>query len=575
MDKKWVLAKPLDLDFKKKFPEIPGIILQLLYNRGLKTQDEIDLFLNPDYGQDLLDPFLFPDMKKAVERIYQAVEHKEKIAIFGDYDADGVTSSAVIANVLQKMGADFFVYIPHREKEGYGLKETGLRYVMKKKVKLIITVDCAISNKKEAETFQQNGVDVILTDHHAEPPELPDVFAIINPKVKKCKYPFQELAGVGVAYKLAQAVVQKDTKKYFPEGFEKWLLDLVAVGTVTDVMPLLGENRVLVKYGLIVLNKTRRIGLKKLAQKAEVIPIKETDLINTEQIGYRLGPRINAAGRMDHANAAYQLLMTEDKNEADKLAEGLEKNNQQRQRITDKIITELEKVIKKNDEQYIVIAEGRNWPLGVIGIAAGKVKDQYNLPVFIISKLLKKTVGSGRSIPEFDMISYLQKISQCFKDYGGHAMAAGITLKNKKSLAEFKEKFTKFAEQELKDKDIRPKIDIEAELDLNELNWVLFDQIQKFEPFGQANPKPVFLVKSLKVESIRTVGSDDSHLKLQLKQENMVKSFAAIGFRMGEKVEEIKYGDSVDVVCEVMLNEFNGTRNLELRLVDLKRVGGS
>ena len=565
MEKKWVLREPISLEFKKQFPEIPGLILQMLYNRGLQTQKQIDQFLNPDYGQDILDPFLFPDMDKAVARIYQAISKKEKIVIHGDYDADGVTSTVLMADILQKLGAKFIIFIPHREKEGYGLNKKTVRFLIGQKVKLVITVDCGISNLKEVMMLNKKGIDVIITDHHAEPLNLPAAYALINPKVKQCNYPSYDIAGVGVAFKLAQAVIAKDKNNIFPAGYEKWLLDLVAIGTVTDVMPLIGENRTLVKYGLIVLNKTKRIGLKLLAQKANIWPVTEEELINSENIGYVLGPRLNAAGRMDHANSAYELLATEDSAEAQKLVESLESSNQKRQKLTEKIMEEIKKQIKDLDKQFLIIADGKKWPLGVIGLAAGKIKDEVNRPVIIISKMGRKVVGSGRSIDEFNLIAALNQVADCFEVYGGHAGAAGFTLKNKKVLDDFKKRILQLAEKALKGKNLIPKLAIEAELDLEDLNWELFDQIEKFEPFGTANPKPLFLVKSLKVENIRQVGSDNKHLKLFLKHEKMIKGFAAIGFGMGERVGDIKYGDTVDVVCEINLNEFNGERKLELR----------
>lgn len=572
MSKKWVVKEPVGLELKKQYPEMPGVILQLLFNRGLTSQKQIDGFLTPDYGQDVLDPFLFPDMDKAVARIYQAVANKEKIAIHGDYDADGVTSSAVVATVLKKMGSDFEVYIPHREKEGYGLNAKTIKYFAKKKIKLVITVDCAISNVGEVELANQKGIDVIITDHHAEPPKLPAAYAIINPKVKICNYPFIELAGVGVAYKLAQAIVSRDKQGLFPAGFEKWLLDLVAIGTVADVMPLLGENRTLVKYGLIVLNKTKRYGLKLIAQKAGIWPVTESELMNSENIGYVLGPRLNAAGRMDHANGAYELLITDDINEADRLAENLEQNNRKRQGATEKIMEDIRKEVKDIDKQLLILAEGKGWPLGLIGLAAGKIKDVYNKPIIIITKTLTKIAGSGRSIPEFNMIAALDKVSDCFKVYGGHPGAAGFTLKSRKVVEEFKSRILKIAEAELSGRDLSPRLEIEAELNLQDLNWELFEQIQQFEPFGMGNPKPVFIVKNLRVENVRAVGGDNKHLKLFLKHENMVKSFEAIGFGMGNLISDIKYSDLVDIVCEINLNEFNGSRKLELRLIDVNKV---
>lgn len=565
------MKEPVSLDLKKQFGEIQPLILQLLINRGLNTQEKIDEFLHPDYGQDILDPFLFPDMEKAVARIYQAVAKKEKIVVYGDYDADGVTSVVLLANVLQTMGARFDIYIPHREKEGYGLNLKAIKYLARKKAKLIITVDCGISNKKEITLAAKKGIDAIVTDHHQEPPELPEAYAIINPKVKKCNYPYYELAGVGVAFKLAQGIIARDEKNFFSPGYEKWLLDLVAIGTVTDIMPLIGENRTLLKFGLIVLNKTKRIGLKILAQKAGIWPITEEELINSENIGFVLGPRLNAAGRMDHANVSYELLMTDDAKEAEKLANGLEKNNQKRQSATEKIIEDIKSQDGDLDKKYLILAMGK-WPVGVIGLASGKIKDQFNRPAIVIGKAGRKLIGSGRSIPEFNLVNALEKCASLFSVYGGHAAAAGFTLKSKKAGMEFQKTMTQLANQELKDKNLSMRLEIEAELNLEDLDWQLFDQIEKFEPFGKENPKPLFLVKNLVVENVRTVGNGNKHLKFYLRHENMTKSFEAIGFGMGEHIENIKMGDKMDIICEVNLNQFNGSRRLELKIVDWQPI---
>lgn len=559
------------MELRKQFPEIAPLILQLLFNRGLITQEKIDEFFNPDYGQDIFDPFLFTDIEKAVSRVYQAVKKKEKIVIYGDYDADGVTSTVLLANVLQTLGARFDIYIPHREREGYGLNQKAIKYLARRKAKLIITVDCGISNKPEIELAKSKKIDVIVTDHHHEPPKLPEAFAIIDPKVKGCHYPYYDLAGVGVAFKLAQAIILRDKNNVFPPGYEKWLLDLVAIGTVTDVMPLLGENRTLLKYGLIVLNKTRRIGLKLLAERAGIWPISEAELINSENIGFVLGPRLNAAGRMDHATLSYELLITENAKEAQKLVDKLEKSNQQRQAATERIIKEIKDEIKDLDKKYLILAFGK-FSVGVIGLVSGKLKDQFNRPAIVIGMAGKKLVGSGRSISEFNMIEALEKCADLFEIYGGHAGAAGFTLKDKRLLVEFKKRITALAEEKLKGKDLSPKLEIEAEMNLEDLNWDLYDQIEKFEPFGTANPKPLFLIKELVVEGIRMVGNGNKHLKLYLKRKNMVKGFDAIGFGMGEHYEKIKVGDKIDIVCEVNLNQFNGDRRLELKIVDWRQI---
>ncbi|MDD5341575.1 MAG: single-stranded-DNA-specific exonuclease RecJ [Patescibacteria group bacterium] len=570
MKKRWILKEPVSLALKKQFGEIQPLILQLLINRGLDMQKKIDEFLQPEYGQDILDPFLFPDMEKAVARIYEAVKKKQRIYIYGDYDADGVTSTVLLANVLQAMGAKYDVYIPHREKEGYGLNDKAVKYLIRRKAKLIITVDCGISNVAEIETLKKKGIDVITTDHHTEPSQLPNSYAIINPKVKSCNYPYYDLAGVGVAFKLAQGIIARDKNNIFSAGFEKWLLDLVAIGTVTDMMPLVGENRTMLKFGLIVLNKTKRAGLKLLAEKSGVWPVTEEELINSENIGFVLGPRLNAAGRMDHANLAYELLITEDLKEAHKLVDNLEKSNNKRQQVVDKIIEEINSQDDYSKKNFI-LAVGK-WPVGVIGLASGKIKDKTNRPTVVIGKAGTKLIGSGRSIPEFNIIEAFVKCADLFSVYGGHAGAAGFTLKNKKALAEFEKRISQLAEDSLGGKDLSPRLDIESELNLEDLDWELFDQIEQFQPFGMANSKPIFLVKNLVVESLRTVGNGNKHLKLFLRHEKMVRSFEAIGFGFGELIDKMKGGDRVDVACEINLNQYNGSRKLELKIVDLNII---
>jgi len=362
MKKKWKILDKAPKDFFSQFPEIDPIVLQLLYNRGLKTQKQIDEFLNPDYGQDQHDPFLFKDMEKATKRIFKALTNKEKVAIYGDYDADGVTSTAVIYNVLKELGfKNIEVYIPYRMTEGYGINEVAVKEFEEKNIDLMITVDCGIANKEEIALANKKGIDVIITDHHHEPLNPPDkALAIINAKVKGEKYPFKDLAGVGVAFKLAQALIKKSREKGIdiPKGYEKWLLDLVAIGTVTDCVGLIGENRTLVRYGLVVLNKTKRIGLRKLIEKANLT----LGQIEAWNIAFQLGPRLNAAGRLDHASTSFKLLTTDDKKEAEEIVEGLEKTNRERQKITEKMVDQAkEQIDDKKAKSSIISVIGQNW----------------------------------------------------------------------------------------------------------------------------------------------------------------------------------------------------------------------
>jgi single-stranded-DNA-specific exonuclease len=564
MDKKWQIAPKINQSTKNKFPEINPIILQLLFNRGLGTQEKIDEFLNPDYGQDIHDPFLFRDMNKAVDRILKAIKKKEKIVVYGDYDADGVCATVLLAEVLKELGALPEVYIPYRNTEGYGLNDKAVEELSRSGTKLIITVDCGISNKNEIEKAKKNGIEVIITDHHYEPKELPKAFATINPKIHGEKYPFDDLAGVGVAFKLAQALLK--TEKNINQGFEKWLLDLVALGTVTDIADLLGENRTLVRYGLIVLKKTKRLGLLELLKAAQINPYE----IDSRVIGYYLGPRLNAAGRLDHASTAYQLLITEDENEAKKIAQDLDGKNRQRQKMTKKIVQEALKQIGKIDEKKkLLTAIGESWPAGVVGLVAGKIADQYYRPTLIMERGEYEIIGSGRSIEEFNLIRALQKMEKYLSRYGGHAQACGFTMTNEKNLEKFRAELEKIVEEELKGKELYPKINIDLEIDLEEVNWDLYENTEKFEPFGEANQDPVFLAKNLKVVGIECVGQDGKHLRLQVNHNTrMVKK--AIGFNFGYWSDKINVGDKIDMVFKLEVNQWNGSRELQLKVVDLK-----
>jgi len=570
MSKKWEVIKPLGLSVRKKFPEIHPIILQLLFNRGLKTQQEIEEFLNPVYGSSTADPFLFKDMERAVERIFKAIAEGEKICVYGDYDADGVTASSVMATVLTDLQANFFVYLPHRELEGYGLNEKALDYIFEQKTNLIVTVDCGISNVKEIEHCNKKGIDVIITDHHCEPPELPKAYALINPQLEQEKYPTKNLAGVGVAFKLACALYQKSETKKFQPGYEKWLLDLVAIGTVCDSMVLLRENRSLVKYGLVVLNKTRRAGVKILVEKTGVKKTLTASILDTHDIGFVLGPRINAAGRIDHANLAYELIMSQDPAEVKTLAEKLEKNNSDRQALTDKIITEIKTNEKDFKDKTIIIAVGQDWPVGVIGLVAGRLSEEYSKPVILITENKDRISGSGRSIQPFDMTAALNQMENLFIKYGGHAMACGFTLKNKTGIEKFRKEMTKLAIIALRGEELAATTLIDCETNLMDLNWELYDQLEKFEPFGEGNERPLFLVKGVTVTDVKTVGSDNRHLKLKLKQGDYLKTFDAIGFGFGNLIDKIKYGDKIDLVCTLDANTWNGNRELQLKIVDLK-----
>lgn len=569
MKKKWQIAGPMPAEFKNEFPEIHPVILQLLYNRGLTTQVKIDEFLYPDYGQDQHDPFLFREMQKAVDRVFLALKKEEKILVYGDYDADGVTATVLLYSVLRDLKAkEPLVYIPYRLSEGYGLNEKAVQEIKKWGVKLIITVDCGIANKNEVSLVKKSGMDIIITDHHHEPKHPPlDAWAIINPKVKDETYPFKDLAGVGVAFKFAQGLISQ-AKKYGRDlgpAYEKWLLDLVTIGTVTDCVDLLGENRTLVRYGLVVLNKTRRIGLRKLMEKANLV---SGDLL-TWNVSFQLGPRLNAAGRLNHASASYQLLLTGDESEAERLAGDLEKTNQERQKITEKIYREAKNQAEKQEDKKILFALGDGWSTGVVGLVAGRLSEEYYKPAIVMGREDFEIVGSGRSIAEFDIISAIEKISQYFSRYGGHAEACGFTLTGEKNLEGFKKDLEKMAARELKGLDLRPKLHIDGEIELAAIDFDFLDELSVFEPFGSGNERPKFLLKGLQVVGIEKVGQSGQHLRLMVNQKgNLVRK--CIGFSLADIHGQLTVGQTIDLVGEASINDWNGMKEIQIKISDLK-----
>lgn len=580
MPKKWQISQPISLEAKKLFPEINPIILQLLANRGLKEQSSIEEFFNFDYHKGVSDPFLFSDMKKAVEKIFAAISEKKRIIVYGDYDADGVCASVVLVKTLTELDANVEIYIPHRDKEGYGLNKEALKHLAEEKAELVITVDCGISNFEEIVYANELGLKVIITDHHHAPKKLPPALAVINPKAPAEKYPFKDLAGVGVAFKLAQALISRRKKTITDdglrlnwEGFEKWLLDLVAIGTVADCVPLLGENRTLVKYGLTVLNKTRITGLKELIKAARLE--RNNKILEAEQISFQIAPRLNAAGRINHANDAFQLLLTDSDSRAKKLAADLEKNNGQRQRLTEKVMAEARKQLTGRKENKLIFIFGKNWPASIIGLVAGKFSDEFNLPVIIASEIENKIVGSGRSIPSFNIIEALENSAKFFSHFGGHAQACGFTLKNKKDSQAFEKKIMKLANSSLTGLDLTPTLKIDAQINLSEITWPFYQEISRFAPFGLGNPPPIFLTCNLSVLTHRQVGQNGKHLKLFIgnPEEAQTNQMDGIGFNLASQwLDKIKTGDRIDLVYRIEANRWNGNQQLQLKVIDLRKI---
>lgn len=579
MNKKWLLKEKYPPSFAAELPDFDPVILQLLYDRGLDNHEKIDEFLNPDYTQNIHDPFLFLDMQRAVERIQAAFDNQEKILIHGDYDADGVTASVLLESTLKKLGAkDVTVFIPHREVDGYGLNLKNCQQFVAEQYQLVITVDCGITNFEQIAFLKQAGIDTIITDHHLEPIQLPPAFAIINCSLTHEKYPFKKLAGVGVAFKLAQALFrsQPDPHKY--EAFEKWLLDLVTIGTIGDMSPILGENRTLAKYGLMVLNKTPRRGLQELIHTCSLsnghdpnyeVPLgEELYNLSVRNVSFQLVPRLNAAGRIDHANLAYNLLQTTDELEAIALARDIHEKNLERQKIAEVMITQAEEMLGKIDDAgKILIAYREDWLPGVVGLVAGKLADKYSRPVILLSRNGDTFVGSGRSIPEFNITLALEECDEFLAKYGGHSQACGLTIEGEDNYQKFVDKIKDIAATKLKDVELIPTIEVDAEVQLKDLDWPLWDELEKFEPFAEANSLPLFLIKNLTVDSIDLVGKDNQHLRFSLSQAGLSRK--AISFFTADSWnDKIKSGDRIDAVVEFGINEWNGNRELQFKVID-------
>lgn len=589
MQKEWKVLEAPPQSFFDEHPELPPTIAHLLYHRNIRTQRQMDEFLNPDYSVDVHDPFLFRDMERAVARLFTAIENKEKIVIHGDYDADGVSASTILMTTLKLLGAtEIDIFLPHRELDGYGINMRTVELLAKENAKVIITCDCGISNTPEVARANELGIDVIITDHHTIPAELPKAFAIIHPKIEGETYPDKGLAGGGVAFKLAQGLLHTHKKTHetltngeHHEAVEKWLLDMVAIASVADMVPLLGESRTLTKYGLIVLNKTRRIGLQKLLLEARLLEDDGTMKreITADTIGFQIAPRINAAGRLEHANVAFKLLTTESPTEAVDLAYQLDQNNKERQQRTEQYVKEAVAQIENGGQKAnpVLFVIDKDWSTGIVGLIASRVKDKYSKPTIAMGYNDGNIVGSGRSVTGFNMIGSMQEVPELFLKFGGHPMACGFTLQSPETLPAFKEALIKKFNEKTTEMDMTPTLNIDSEVKLLDVNWEMYDLLDKFKPFGMHNDKPKYVARNLTLVKVEPLGADGKHLKLMVK-ESGGPGRKVVGWRLcGENAETnwckiLKAGDSIDMVFEVDVNEWNGNRELQLSIVDLKKV---
>lgn len=561
MNKKWQVyetdeAKIKEIQEKYKLNKLMATILA---NRGITKNEDIRLFLEPT-RKDFHDPFLMTDMKIAVDRIIEAIEKQDQVTIYGDYDVDGITSITVLKSFLHDRGLEVKSYIPNRLDEGYGLNKEAVKKIADDGCNLMITVDCGISAIEEIEYAKSLGIETIVTDHHEPGNSIPKALAVIDNKRKDSKYPFRELAGVGVVFKLVQAI--SEALKIREEEYLKYL-DIVCIGTISDIVPLVDENRVIAKLGLMLVRQTKNIGLRSILLSSGYKKVDSTT------ISFGIAPRINACGRMGKAEEALELLLSTNINHVNELTKKLNSHNIVRQE-TEKAI--FESAINQIESQNLynnktIVVGGENWHHGVIGIVASKITELYFKPSILLSfepDGIGK--GSGRSIPGFDLHEALSKCTDTIDKFGGHSMAVGVTIK-KENFSKFKKEFEKIAEDEHID-EIMPIIQVDSKIELKDINKEMVESLKLLEPFGQGNKMPIFNFKNLKIDSIRAL-IGGKHLKLTLKENNIIIN--AIGFNLGKLAEEYKIGDKVDVVGVLGINSYNGVDSMQINIKDLMR----
>ncbi len=539
---------------------LPPLIAQLLFNRGLADPSRLASFIAADKTLSD-DPFLLPQMHEAVARIFQALLSGENIAVYGDFDADGITATALMVKGLSILEGKTIPYIPHRMNEGHGLKAAALERLYRQGASLVITVDCGITGLAEVKKVRKLGLDIVITDHHTPTAELPPAVAVVDPKLPDSNYPFSELAGVGVGFKLLQALFRGIGKEKQLDG----LIDLVALGTVADVMPLVGENRYLVKEGLRVINDSPRLGIREILTQAG-LPIGSVD---SDSISWVIAPRLNTAGRLDHALASYELLMTDSPERARLLAAWLEKRNAERQRITTAAAARAREQVLAEGISPLLVIGGADYPAGVSGLVAGRMAGEFYRPAVVVRVGKTISTGSCRSIPEFNIILALNRCSSLFSRFGGHAQAAGFVLPTR-NLPRLQESLLEIAATELAGADLRPKLDIDAEVALIDLGGDTFRAMQQLAPFGKGNPAPAFLSRRVEIVNLRTMGANDEHLRLRVRQGGSL--WDAVGFRLGNNLAEIS--SPLDIVYNLEIDRWGGEETLRLNILDFAKPGG-
>lgn len=560
MTKVWNVRK-YDLDLVKEYCErfkISEVLAKLLIARDVKLE-EVDSYINTTLDK-LYDPFLMKDMDKLVDRVILAKSNNEKIIIYGDYDVDGVTSITILYSFLKELGLDIHYYLPDRMEEGYGLNKEALKQIKQDGYGLVITVDCGISAIEEIEYAKSIGLEICVTDHHECSDVIPSAYAVVNPKRQDCDYPFEMLAGVGVAFKVITALsIKLGLDK---EAYMKYL-DIVTVGTIADIVPLQDENRIIAKIGIDKVRNTKNEGLKALIRVAGIKNVDSTS------ISFGVAPRINASGRMADATVAVQLLLETSPIKANSLAQLLDSQNKERQAVEKKILEEVITKIEKEKlyERNGLVVAGKGWHQGVIGIVASKIAEKYVKPVILITYEDGMAKGSGRTPHGISLYDALEKCKDVLVQFGGHELAAGVTLE-KDMIEEFSNYFDK-AVFELKEDELQDVIDIDLEITKEDILKGIIKANEILLPFGQKNPEPVYLYRNIKVNSLCTL-KDDKHLKLGLKDNNFY--IDAIGFSLGHRRDELRLGDKIDIVGTMNVNEFNGNKQIQILLKDFKKV---
>ncbi|MBI5466999.1 MAG: single-stranded-DNA-specific exonuclease RecJ [Candidatus Kerfeldbacteria bacterium] len=569
MDHTWIIGDAAPNDFHQAHLNLPPLVRQVLWRRGVQSAAELEQFLQPAYDQ-LGDPFQFQQMDTAVETIIHAIADQRQITIYGDYDADGVTSTALMVETLEALGAKVNWYLPERLAEGYGLRTETVAQLADQGTQLLVTVDCGTTNVAEISLARQRGLDVIVIDHHHQPAELPPATAIINPVFEDERYPARTLSSAGVAFTVARGLLARTQygrtlNHELPVGWEKWLLDLVAISTVADMMPLRGENRILVRYGLQVLRKSRRPGLRAL------FAVMGTQIEQADEftVGFQIGPRINAAGRLHHASLALHLLLTKQPDEARDLANQLQAINLDRQKLTELAVAEALEQIQAAGEQSAYVAFASHWSPGILGLVAGRLAERVWRPVLVMTENDGQIVGSGRSIPGYDIMQAMDAGREHFLRFGGHPGACGFTLAKAEGRSDFHQWFQEFISRDLKEVKMEKPLHVDGRARLADFSDEALDVLAELGPYGIENTRPTFLIEQADVQSIALAGAQRQHLRLGIQQDGV--TVRCIGFRQGARGAELVPGQHLDVVVEASWNVWRERKEPQFKIIDLRR----